>query len=246
MKSVLLTLKHEASKVFLTTGEHRPTVYSVPGKYITIKTDLRCGAKIETVLLEGVRVREQLEGERNFHIFYQLCAAGTRGVPGKLVGGSSTYNYLNRSGCHTIAGVEDLEEFNVTAKAMLSIGIDLKEQDLIFGLVHALLHLGNLEFECPRGNSDASQISMNTHDSFLIASEGIGVEGPMLQLALCKTTIQGKASLILKDNNPSAASACRGALAQKLYCFLFLYQAFHMSCFRHEPCLVYVLCLCSK
>ena len=48
------------------------------GKYIQIDFDrnqLIIGANMRTYLLEKSRVVFQAEGERNYHIFYQLCAS---------------------------------------------------------------------------------------------------------------------------------------------------------------------------
>ncbi len=52
------------------------------GKYLNINFNSEleiCGAIMTTYLLEQTRSVRQTPGERNYHIFYQLCAAATEG-----------------------------------------------------------------------------------------------------------------------------------------------------------------------
>merc|ERR1719420_932734 len=63
------------------------------GKYIELQfgSDFKgapprlVGARIRTYLLEKVRVTDQQEGERAFHIFYQALAGARRLLPGSSV-----------------------------------------------------------------------------------------------------------------------------------------------------------------
>lgn len=86
-------------------------------------------ASTETVCvqLEKSRVAHQLPGERNYHIFYQLCtgvtpaeAAGLR-LPRDAL---ARFRYLNTSGCTAIAGVSDAADFVRVRSAMSAVSID--------------------------------------------------------------------------------------------------------------------------
>jgi myosin heavy subunit len=68
------------------------------------------GASIENYLLEKSRVVFQNEGERNYHIFYQLCAC--KGQELVLDAGPETFRYLNQSNCVTAPGIDDQRDFS--------------------------------------------------------------------------------------------------------------------------------------
>ena len=95
-----------------------------------------CGALIDTYLLESVRVAQQQEGERSYHIFYQLCAAAasagadnTDAFPFfRSLGAIKDHHYLNQSTTTTIDGVDDKSEFDQTVKAMGTCGFSENDQ----------------------------------------------------------------------------------------------------------------------
>jgi myosin heavy subunit len=68
------------------------------------------GASIENYLLEKSRVVFQNEGERNYHIFYQLCAC--KGQDFGLEAGPEAFRYLNQSNCTTAPGIDDSRDFS--------------------------------------------------------------------------------------------------------------------------------------
>lgn len=84
-------------------------------------------------------------GDRNFHILYQLCAglSADEKLDYKL-GTAESYHYLNQSEVFTISGRSEAEELKITKAAMDTMGISAREQESIFRVVAAILHLGNV------------------------------------------------------------------------------------------------------
>ncbi|KAA3468869.1 Myosin-J heavy chain [Gossypium australe] len=62
------------------------------------------------------------------------------------LGNPRTFHYLNQSNCYELDGIDDSKEYTATRRAMDVVGISPEEQDAIFCVVAAILHLGNIEF----------------------------------------------------------------------------------------------------
>ena len=95
------------------------------GKLIQIYFNGRhiAGALIKTYLLEKSRVVLQGQGERSYHVFYQLVAGASAEERKelRLPDDPEDFRYLGQSGCTTISGVDDAEEFHDMKKAMSKV-----------------------------------------------------------------------------------------------------------------------------
>ncbi|KAK3097679.1 hypothetical protein FSP39_012037 [Pinctada imbricata] len=147
------------------------------GKFIEVHFDNKnmvAGGFISHYLLEKSRVCTQSKEERNYHIFYRLCAGAPEDLRKKLkLASPDQFQYL-KSGCtQYFCGkdsekqlgqerksqqylkmgslrdpvLDDVKDFKVCDNAMTHLGISVDEKQSIYTIVAALLHLGNIAFE---------------------------------------------------------------------------------------------------
>ena len=101
---------------------------------------------MRTYLLEKSRVVFQSAEERNYHIFYQLCAASSLPEMSYLqLQHQDLFLYTQQGGCPTIDGVDDLADFHETRRALSLLGFTEDQQADMFRVLSAILHLGNVK-----------------------------------------------------------------------------------------------------
>ncbi|XP_071738132.1 myosin-6-like [Rutidosis leptorrhynchoides] len=194
------------------------------GKFVEIQFDKKgriSGAAIRTYLLERSRVCQLSDPERNYHCFYMLCAAPPEDLQRFKLGDPKTFHYLNQSNCYKIDGLDEAKEYIATRNAMDVVGISSEEQDAIFRVVAAILHLGNIEFA--KGEEFDSSVPKDEKSFFHLqtAAELFKCDVKALEDCLCKRVIVTRDETITRWLDPESAAVSRDALAKVAYSRLF-------------------------
>uniref|UniRef100_A0A8C2YF99 Unconventional myosin-Va n=1 Tax=Coturnix japonica TaxID=93934 RepID=A0A8C2YF99_COTJA len=203
------------------------------GKYIEIGFDKRyriIGANMRTYLLEKSRVVFQAEEERNYHIFYQLCASAALPEFKTLrLGNANSFHYTRQGGSPVIDGVDDAKEMVNTRHACTLLGISDSYQMGIFYILAGILHLGNVEF-APR-DSDSCAVP---HDPLTIFCDLMGVEYEEMAHWLCHRKLVTATETYIKPISRLHAINARDALAKHIYANLFNWIVDHVNKALHS------------
>ncbi|KAJ7978140.1 Myosin [Quillaja saponaria] len=194
------------------------------GKFVEIQFDKQgriSGAAIRTYLLERSRVCQVSDPERNYHCFYLLCAAPQEEIEKYKLGNPKSFHYLNQSNCYDLVGVSDAHEYLATRRAMDIVGISEKEQEAIFRVVAAILHLGNIVFT--KGKEVDSSVPKDDKAKFHLkmTAELLMCDADGLEDALCKRVMITPEEVIKRSLDPQSATVSRDGLAKTIYSRLF-------------------------
>jgi myosin-5 len=177
------------------------------------------GARCETYLLEKSRVVSQSDGERNYHIFYQVfLLAEQRKQELRLQGDASNYRYVKVGANTELTGIDDNEHLKETLHALDIIGITKEEQNAIFEIVAAILNLGEVKFT--QGDTEENSVVSNEKIVENVATLLQTDNGELHRSLLERSITAGTESYTIPLNSEQA-SDLRDALAKGMYTQLF-------------------------
>uniref|UniRef100_A0A8D0FSN9 Unconventional myosin-VI n=1 Tax=Strix occidentalis caurina TaxID=311401 RepID=A0A8D0FSN9_STROC len=216
------------------------------GKFVEIHFNEKnsvVGGFVSHYLLEKSRICVQGKEERNYHIFYRLCAGAPEDIREKLyLSSPDNFRYLNR-GCtryfanketdkqilqnrkspeYLKAGslkdplLDDHGDFNRMCTAMKKIGLDDAEKLDLFRVVAGVLHLGNIDFEEAGSTSGGCTVRPRSEPALERCAALLGLDPEDLRGSL--TALPRGAAVPLKVEQ---ANNARDALAKTVYSHLF-------------------------
>jgi myosin V len=189
------------------------------------------GAKVQTYLLEKVRLAFHAAGERNYHIFYQILRGCSDDDHAKyefhdgLTGGLELPNYFHYTGQ---GGAPHLREFTdesglaYTLKAMRRLGWSEDTISSVLKLCAGILHLGQIQYNSVEQNGmETAQVA----DTKILhyAARLLGVDVDKMMVALTERIIVARGQEIRSYLTPEKAADARDALAKTIYGALFLW-----------------------
>jgi myosin-5 len=204
------------------------------GKFIELgfsRSGHLMGAKVQTYLLEKVRLAFHAAGERNYHIFYQLLRGCKEEDHAKydfhngLTGGldlPNFFHYTGQGGAPHLREFSDESGLEHTLKAMRRLGWTDETIDQVLKIIAGLLHLGQIKFDSiEKDGLETAEVSDEKMVGY--ASRLLGVDPDKMKVALTERIIVARGQEIRTNLSPEKAADARDALSKTIYGALFLW-----------------------
>ncbi|XP_060520350.1 unconventional myosin IC-like [Cylas formicarius] len=191
------------------------------GKFMDVQFNFEgnpIGGNILNYLLEKSRVISQSPGERNFHIFYQFLEGSSdeRLQELALKKDVNSYYYLSNGVKPQTFTVNDSKDFREVERALKILEFSESEQEDMFAIVAAILHLGNVGFTETEGKAVIVK-----PDLIETIAKILKCDAEQLKLALTRRTIETTRDLVTSPLHRELAVYARDALAKAVYDRLF-------------------------
>nr|XP_026484267.1 myosin heavy chain 95F [Vanessa tameamea] len=175
------------------------------------------GGHISHYLLEKSRICTQSAEERNYHVFYLLCAGAPPELRAALkITKPDDYLYLKNGCTQYFTSVQsekkinasqkskqqqakgglrdpildDVEDFQRLHQALSRVGLSEAEKKSVYSIVAAVLHLGNVQFEEEGGARGGCGVAPRCEPALAAAAALLGVDPAELRMALVSRLMQ--------------------------------------------------------
>ncbi|KFP42881.1 Unconventional myosin-Vb, partial [Chlamydotis macqueenii] len=207
------------------------------GKYIEIGFSQArvTGATIKTYLLEKSRVTFQAKAERNYHIFYQLCASATLPeLQGLALREAESFCYTCQGQCTTAQSTNDTADLEGTRHAFCLLGVPEADQLELFTILAAILHLGNIMVRGRDRRGDSCFVEP-ADEALGLFCMLLGVEASQVTHWLCHRKLVTAGETYLKPLSRQQALNSRDALAKHMYGQVFRWVVSKVNCALWSP-----------
>jgi len=192
------------------------------GKFIRVHfgpTGKLSSGDIETYLLEKSRVIFQLEGERSYHIFYQMLSNRKPNIPKMCLIELDAMLYDNISqGTLINPSMDDGDELDATQESFEILDFSPEQIEGIFKISAGIMHHQNMKFKKMKREENGEPDGKKEAE---LASFLFGIEAEDLLKSICEPKQKVAGEMVKRAQTPEQIIYARGALAKTLFERLF-------------------------